>query len=475
MLSKSAYLTGLQCPKYLWIKKHKPESIPEPDLKKQHLFDQGDEVGHLAKTLFPKGIDIPTDPWDQNLNLTKKLLKQNKVLFEAGIAIEGLYSRADILKPGKKGWDIIEVKSSTAVKDVNLHDVAFQKYVYEKAGLTIHKCFLLHINNKYVRKGEIDVKQLFTREDITEEVKEMEEHIEERITYMLDILSQKQCPKQVIGPHCSDPYECPLTECFGFLPEHNVLQLYRGKKRCWELIEDGVLEIHNIPEDFKLTGHQDIQRKAAKTKKPHIDKEGIKHFLKTIKEPAHYLDFETFAAAIPMFDNTRPYQQIPFQYSLHVGKEHHSYIADMKEDPRRDFLKHLKAVIKPKGSIVVYNQSFEKGRLKELAELFPKEKILINSWLDRIVDLIIPFRNFYYYHPDQKGSASVKDVLPVLTKKTYKELNIQGGEEAYLKYLYAIHDADEEEKERIFKDLEKYCGLDTEAMVLILEKLKQLV
>ncbi len=476
-LSKSKYLIGLQCPKHLWLEFNDPDKIPEFDAATQHRFDQGHLVGQLAKKYFPKGIDISEKDISENIKKTKELLKKKKILFEAGISTENLYSRADILKPVKDEWDIIEVKMGTSVKDVNIQDVSFQKHCYEKYGLKIRKCCLMHVNNKYVRKGKINPKKFFKIKDITSDVNEAIKGIQERIDLMFKIIGSDKYPDMSIGKRCSDPYDCPISECWDFLPENHIFKLYRGGNRSMELFEDGIHAIKDIPDKFKLTGHQEIQKHCSKTGKPYVNKDGIKQFLKRLQEPLYFLDFETFSSALPFFDGTKPYQQIPFQFSLHVVNrkvKHHSFLAEGKKDPRKEFISKLKEVLGEKGSIIVYNQSFEKGILKKLALEFPKHKKWVEGVLGRIVDLLFPFRNFHYYHPKQQGSASLKAVLPAVTGKGYDDLEIAQGGDASLAYLdYIYGDLKEKERKKIKKDLEKYCGLDTEGMIWILDGLRE--
>ncbi|MFH1333636.1 MAG: DUF2779 domain-containing protein, partial [archaeon] len=449
---------------------------PEPSTSDLFRFDQGTEVGELAKQLFPEGINIPDKDFKENLELTKKALKKKKPLFEAGIGYNDLFSRADILVPIKDQWDIIEVKSSTEVKDVNLHDVSFQKHVYEKAGLKIRKCFLCHINKEFRKKGKIKPKELLKLEDITKEVDLISVGIEKRIEDMLGIIVSKTCPKISLGPYCKDPYECAI-DCQSELPDGNVLELYRIGKKGYALLDENIELISELQDTYKLSDKQHIQKKCSKTKKPYIQKESLRHFLKPITEPIYFLDFETFATAIPIYDNTKPYQNIPFQFSLHIkdkSLKHISFLHKTKSDPRLQFLKELKKSLGDKGPIVVYNQSFEKGRLKELAEAYPKYEKWVESVNNRMVDLLIPFRNFHYYHPKQKGSASIKVVLPAVTGKSYKDLDIASGGDASVSYYNVIFKKGKN-KAKVMKDLEKYCGLDTVGMVWILEELRKLV
>lgn len=477
LLTKSKYMNGLQCLKLLWLIFNDPARVPEPDASTQHIFDQGHLVGELAKQLYPGGINIPHDNFRENINRTTQFLASRKPLFEAGFMVDKLFCRVDILNPAQDGrWDIVEVKSSTAVKEENLHDVAFQKFCLEKQGLIIHKCYLAFINNQYVRQGEIDSAQLFRVQDITEDVGSVSQGIEDRIASMFETITARECPEIPIGGYCSDPYDCPVIYCRECLPAHNIFELYRGGKKCFELFYSGVLNIKDIPAHIKLSRAQEIQKWCDIFGTPHIEKPSIKEFLSTLKAPLHYLDFETINPAVPLFDGIRPYQKVPFQFSLHISEgrklRHDGFLAEEKHDPRPAFLRRLKETIGPTGSIVTYNQAFEEGVLKELAEAFPDYAEWVTGIRERLVDLLKPFQNFHYYDPLQKGSASIKHVLPALTGHGYQEMGIAGGEQASLSFLQVTYgEATEEERRQVRADLEKYCGLDTEGMVWIMERL----
>ncbi len=485
LLTKSKYMNGLQCSKLLWISVNDKDRLPEVDEAKQKLFDEGHIVGEYAKKLFPNGIDIEDEDFSKNLEETKKLLKENKILFEPAFLVDRLYSRADVLEPTKNGWDIVEVKSSTEVKDVNIQDVAFQKYVYEKAGLKINKCFLLYINNKYVRQGDLDPKDLFVKEDISIKVAEEIKFVPKRVKEMLEVIDSKE-PVIKIGDFCNKPYECSIKEeCWVFLPKENsVFDLYRGGKKSWELFEKGILAIKNIPNNFDLGDKQQIQLECEKTRKIHINEHAIKDFFKTLKYPLYFLDFETYQTAIPLYTGLKPYQNIPFQFSVHKidekgKKTHYSFISSGKKDPRKKFINAIKRKLGTKGSVIVYNQVFEQGRLKEIGEFFPLEKQAIDKIIERMVDLLIPFRNFDYYDRKQEGSASIKYVLPAMTNMTYQGMEIVNGAQASIRYAYITHGdidgnkAKKGEIKKVREDLKNYCELDTEAMILVLNKLKE--
>ncbi len=481
LLSKSKYLAGLQCPSLLCVKINDKASIPAPDETAKHRFEEGYLVEKQAKKLFPGAVVLP-EGFIENLTATKEALEQRKPLLEAAIKINNLYSRTDILNPvGAGKWDIIEVKSGTKVKDVNLHDVSFQRHCWELAGLRIRKCFVMHVDNSYVRKGAIDPKKLMMQVDITDKVSEVSEGISERIDDMFKVINADR-PKSKLGQHCKNPYDCPLkAECWGELPKNSVTQLYRGGKKCFELLDRGIMIMPEIPSDFKLTVNQEVQHWCAMNKQTHLNVNGLKKFLGRLKYPLYYLDFETFNSALPLFDGVKPYQQIPFQFSLHIVQEdgsieHISFLHEGKSDPRPKFMKALKKVLGSEGSIVVYNESFEKRILKEGAEELKEYSEWVDSLIPRFVDLIVPFKKFWYYDCSQKGSASLKKVLPAVTGKSYEGLEIDNGGLASLSFAKVTYGSvSDAVRLKVRKDLEKYCCLDTEGMIWIVDALKELV
>ena len=487
-ISKSKYLSGLQCHKLLWYNYNAKDEIPEISAATQAIFDQGHIVGEYAKKLFPGGIEVAkgTIAFEQVIEQSQKLISERKPLFEAAFKYKNAYARVDILNPvGKTKWDIIEVKSSTQVKDINLRDLALQWYTYSGAGLSLDKCYLMHINNQYVRKGEIDPKKFFIQEDVTDQVKKYLPEVENDLSEMLKVIAKKKCPEISIGPHCSDPYECPLQEiCWDFLPKHNPFTVYRFKSEtAFSLVENRVTDVLSIGYEIELNDKQQIQINSIRSKKPYINKEGIKSFLGELSYPLYYLDFETIGPALPLFDDSRPYEQIPFQFSLHIQQkrgaklEHVSFLAVGKNDTRAELLQLLKKHLGAKGSIVTYNASFEKDKLNKAAEVFTEYKKWNEGIQERIVDLLDPFRAFYYYHPSQMGSASIKAVLPALTGKSYKGMAIADGGAGSREYLRVTFGEGITEKDRtnVRSDLEKYCTQDTEGMVWIVEALEKLV
>jgi hypothetical protein len=482
-LSKSKYINGIQCLRLLWVAINEPSRIPPVDVATQHVFDQGHLVGELAHQIYPDGINLHTENIAENLKETRAALQLRKPLFEAGFSGRRLYCRVDIINPvGEDEWDIVEVKSSNDVKDEHLYDVAFQRYCGQLFGLKINHCHIMHLNRDYVKKGEIDPPQLFVIEDVTDRLDEVAGGLEERIGDMLAVIDSDNCPEVSIGRHCNNPYSCLLQEeCWAHLPEHHVMTLYSGKKLGEDLLRQGVLQIADIPKGVTLNGKQQIQKDCVVCGQPHINQKEIKSFLASMKYPLYFMDFETFATGIPIHDGTSPYQNIPFQFSLHLLTkpgamlEHYSYLAEGKDDPRLGFLYELKKSIGPKGSILVYYEAFEKGRLKELAKAFPEYKEWVDGILERIIDLNKPFKDFSYYHPKQLGSASLKQVLPALTDLSYSELEITEGTTASLKFMeVAFGNVSDKECQKIRADLLTYCGQDTGGMIEILKRLQDL-
>ena len=267
-ISKSKFIQGLQCPKLIWSAYNAKHLFPAVDAGLQAVFDQGHEVGSLAKKMFPNGVNIDTAPTDFEgaISLTQKQFASRVTIFEATFSANGGFARADILNPvGKYEWDIIEVKSTTGLKDVHIPDLAFQAWVFKQAGVKIRRCFLCHINNEFVRHGEIDPNEFFTLRDVTPEVAEFSSDIDGQIAEMRKVIQAAKCPEVQIGKQCDSPYTCALHDhCWSFLPERNVTELaVDNKGRRWDLLERGVLRIADIPDDYPLSAKQEIQRDTA--------------------------------------------------------------------------------------------------------------------------------------------------------------------------------------------------------------------
>ncbi|MBU1198911.1 MAG: DUF2779 domain-containing protein [Nanoarchaeota archaeon] len=474
LLTKSKFMNGLQCPRLLWFADRK--QLPEISLSDEHKFAQGHEFEEYVKKLYPNSVDLNGMDFQDNLDKTKELVEQRKTIFEAGFMVGNLFVRSDLIIFNEDGWDLYEIKSTTQSKPQHIPDLAFQKYVLEKAGLKVNRCFLIFLNKDYVRNGEIDPKQLIMIEEVSDQVNLIDD-IEKNTGIFLGILKQENPPEIHICMQCNKPYDCPLKQqCWGTLPEYNVLQLTNWRVY-WNLLEDGIEDIKDIPKGTKLTAKDEIIIESLE-KSPYISKEHIKHFLNSLNYPLYHFDFETFDTAVPLFDKSKPYQKMPFQYSLHIeqkdGSVEHKEFLSEGGDPRPALLKQMKTNLKGAGDIVVFNKSFEISVMKNLAENFPEHKEWLQQAIDRIVDLADPFRAFYYYNKSQKGSYSIKKVLPAITGKSYSELEINNGADASTQYFYSHIKTQLENKEEIRKNLLKYCCLDTEGMAWILNKLMEL-
>jgi len=486
-LSKSRYLSGLQCPKRLWTETHARHLLPPVELATQARFDEGHEVGRLATELYPGGLTI--DPgilrWDRVVAGTQRALTQRRPLYEAAFRSRGAACRVDILVPAPENrWDVLEVKSSTGVKEVHLQDLSLQAEVLAGSGLEVRKFYVVHIDTSYVRQGELDIEALFRQEDVTDEVRDRQAAVAVNLLEMLECLGQESRPEIAVGPHCEEPYSCPLkAECWSFLPEPSVFDLVRGRRRGFELLSGGTLGLLEIPESAELDEKQRIQIEAVRSGEPHVDRPAIKRFLQGLEYPLSYFDIETIAPAVPLYDGSRPYQQIPFLVSNHRVEHrgdaaaHFAYLYSGEGDPRPKFLRAARESLGNAGSIVAYNASFERRILQEsAAAVSPEWEEWAAALSGRFVDLLVPFKSFSYHHPDQKGSASLKAVLAPLTGLSYANLEIADGERASREYLRILTaPLDPVEKARTLQQLEDYCSLDTQAMVTIVARLRELI
>lgn len=487
VLSKSNYKLGLTCSKSLWIKINQPERLPEIDKGTQRRFDEGHIIGELAKQLYPNGIEIKSFKYNDVIIDTNNVLDRRVPLFEAGFMFNDCFTRPDILNPiGDDEWEVIEVKSGTSVKKDHIEDTSFQKYVYENCGLKIKKYYIMYLNNEYIKNGDIDINELFMKEDITDDVESVYEGIEGRVKSLLELINCDKYDEVKYGKHCESPKTCPNPELDweDDLPEHNVFELYYGGKKSKMLYSEcECIEIKDIPNRIKLSDKQKIQVDCVRSNQIHISRTNIKNFLENLKFPLWHLDFETFQSGIPLYNGSKPFQQIPFQFSLHIQQkdnencEHCEFLARGQEDPRIEFVETLKDKIGDKGSIVVYNKSFEMSIMKKIGEFLPQYQKWIKELEPRYVDLLDVFRNFWYYNPIQRGSCSIKKVLPALVPNmSYNELEIGNGGDASLEYFYSIFKyIDDEQIENIRNHLLLYCQMDTLAMVKLVEELEKLI
>jgi hypothetical protein len=485
-LSKTRYLRGLQCPKSLWLQQFRPDLRAAVSPGLQHIFDQGRRVGELARRRFPGGTLVAADHEHigEALQQTAAALKAGaETLFEAAFACDDVLVRPDVLVKAGAGWDLIEVKASTEVKDVYLPDVALQRFALAGSGLRVRKACLMHVNNEYVRRGELDLKRFFRIEDVTDLTAPPLQQVPAKLAALQAALAGPDMPDVEIGSRCSSPFDCDFRDfCWKHVPDYSVYDLKRADfATIDELRQLGVMRLEDIPAGFGLTDAQEIQVRVAKTGEPHIDGPAIRACLRSLVYPLYFLDFETVSLVVPPYDGMRPFQALPFQASLHVQEEpgagpaHFEYLGDPKSDPRPGLADFLVKHIAAQGSVVVYNASFEGGRLAELAAAFPDHAKALSGIKKRLWDLIVPFRGSAFMHPDMRGSASMKAVLPALVPgMSYEDLDIGNGEMAFLAYeALMAGQAGAAQTKRTLAALRVYCGQDTLGMVEILKVLQQ--
>ncbi|MGQ9618244.1 MAG: DUF2779 domain-containing protein [Candidatus Aminicenantia bacterium] len=478
-LSKSHFLKGLRCEKLLYLIKNHPELKEEFSQRTEELFETGLEVNSLARKLFPNGKEVPVNETiNRQTHLTLSLIKDGyESIFEASFIYNDLFARTDILRKGEGGWEIYEVKSSTGVKDEHLFDVAFQYYVIRRCGLDVSKAYVIHINSEYIRWGDLEYEKLFKRVEITEIVKGKEKEIEEKIEKFRNVLKGEKSPDIEIGPHC-EIYQCEfLNFCWKDIPENSIPRINAYWLDRFNLYKKGYQFLHEL-EANDFTGKQKEFIEAFLEKKIVVKKEKIREFLDSLWFPMAFLDFETFSLAIPPYDGLRPYQQVPFQYSLHIldskdsNVRHSSYLAPPNTDPRKELIEKLLNDIPKDACVIVYNAKFEKGILTELAEFFSEYKDKILKIVNNIGDLMLPFKRRDYYHWQMLGSHSLKKVLPALYPElNYEEMEIKNGGMAMGAYFKMCKASEPSEIEKIRESLIKYSHTDTLAMVKILQKL----
>lgn len=462
-LTKYDYMESIPCARRLAY--HGPEypmreSGPNP--VKDFLTKQGQEVGLIAQELF-RG--------------------KSSISFEKPIAFDYLFTRPDVLD--LKNCELIEIKSSTEIKEEHLLDVAFQKLVCDKAQVKIDRVKIGHINKHYVRTGDVDVKELFKIEDVTDQILPMLPKIEKDLQQLITVLSENLLPQKIIGSHCFSSDGCPFKEeCWGDALNDSILTLRRDLKgKRFDLYKNGIRAIKDIPDFVSLTKYQELQKEAEIHNCAIVETNAISDFLNELRFPICFLDFETFALAIPPFEGTHPYQQIPFQASIHklAGKnlklKHHSFLHLENTDPRIDITKFLIESLGEEGTIVAYHASFEKARIYELIKMAPNYEKELLALIERIWDLEEIFNQGMYIHSGFKGSTSIKKVLPVLCPElNYDNLDINNGQLAFIQYLKMIaRETPKEEKLKIQNDLEAYCTQDTYAMYAIYKKILEII
>lgn len=490
-ITKTDYLEYTFCKKNLWLKKHKPELFENVELSEfeKKIIEEGNLADEEARHLFPGGVLIDSYGQDAITDTKQYIEKIQPTIFQATFAEEVFFIRADILvyNENLNGYELYEVKASNEVKRKKpnhyIHDLAFQKTVIEKSGLKIVKTGVIHLNKEYRRVGEIDYKKLFVIVDLTGEVTEAVEAVQKQMSDMKEYLNMPEekgceCLYRGRNDQCSSfTYSNPEVPAYSV---HDINRIGASKKIFFDWIDRGIYAIEDIDNPEVLKGAKKAQYTACASGKPVIDRTAIKAMLDKLVFPLQFFDYEGASSAIPMFDRFGAYEQIPFQYSLHImqadGSVSHKefLITDPVGDMTRPLVERMKEDIDPNGTVIAWSSTYEKQRNTKLAELHPDYAEFLNDINEGMFDLMTIFSKNLYVDSVFKGSASIKRVLPVLVPElAYKGLNICKGDQASERWEKMISaDTSEEEKRQIEKDLLEYCQMDTWAMVRIFEVLR---
>jgi hypothetical protein len=495
-LSKSRFLSGLQCHKRFWFEAHPQAVAPDPaDPLSVYLQEQGRDVGRLARALYPQGVEIAAGPRQPALALRQTRAAVDAgadVLFEAAAQGDGAFARADILvRNGPSGpWDLLEVKASGHKDEAGLAegredflwDLAFQRQAFEAAGFAIGRSRLALVNKDYVRQGALDPQAFFTQVDVSEAVQERQARVPALLRTMAKAGQAASPPERAISAHCKLPHACPFQgQCWPPPAPDSVFSLRSlSQARKLALYHAGRRSFAQLGRE-KLSDWQAKQVKAQRSGKAFVDKAKIRAFRAGLRYPLFHLDFETLNTAIPPFDGVRPFAQTVFQFSLHVQSTpgarpaHFDYLPKDSADPRGPLLDSLLELLGDEGTILAYNAPFEKGRLQDLAEAFPSRRQEVEAALRRFQDLITPFKNGWLVHPGFEGSVSIKAVLPALVPSmSYDGLAVADGGGAIRAYAEFLRPETTPKRRReIREDLLEYCGQDTLAMVKVLEALER--
>lgn len=483
ILSKSKFIAGWECLKRLYFLVNRPDLRADGENSDEAVMEQGLEVGRLARQLFPGGVEVSAIGLGEAIRVTRELVANPQVpaVFEGAFERGGVYVRVDILQRRKdKRWRLIEVKSSASLKGEHLPDVAIQSHVVSRCGIDVASCFLAHVNRRYVYQGgAIDPWRFFRIKNVTRRIGTLLPKVPFQLDAELRTISSTEPPDIASGPQCTNPRPCEFYDsCNSTLPEDHISNLPRiSTKVIVKLQELGVTSIRDIPDDYPLNERLRRVCTSVQTGQPWFSAD-LKQALSVLQYPLYFMDFETVNPAIPRFGGMRPYDHIPFQWSVHVQRRpgealnHHEFLAPDMSDPRREFISTLFEALGQQGSIVVYNGSFESQRLAELAEWLPETSEQIRKIQPRLWDLFPVIRD-HVYHPAFAGSYSLKAVLPALVPEmSYEGMDVADGQNAGLAWETMVRGrVAHAEQERLRKALLAYCGQDTLGLIRLLDKL----
>ena len=481
-LSKSRFMSGLQCHKQLWWRVHEPgapELVPDPAL--QLRYDTGMHVGVVARGHVPGGtlIDLPHTDYDGKLAATKRAIDAGApAIYEASFSADNVFVAVDILLREPRGWRVIEVKSGTKLEPHHVPDAAIQVHVLRRAGLNVTGADVMVLNRACTYP---DLSNLFVRHDVTAQVEALLAGLPAEVRSQLAVLAGP-LPEVAIGPHCSDPFDCPFAaRCWPVLPEHHVSTLYYLKKRAAEFVAQGYTTIHEMPDGLGLNVQAERQRRAVQAGRMLVEGD-LAAALARFEPPLAFLDFETVQFAIPIWNGCHPYDQVAAQFSCHReradgGLDHFAWVPEMPGDPRAEIARRVVEACAGARTVVAYNASFEKTRLQELAEAVPGHATALLDIVAHLKDPL-PVVREHVYHPDFGGSFSLKAVLPALVPDLgYDDLEIAEGEAASRELMQIVTGPPAlppAECARRREALLRYCERDTLAMVRVLSRLREL-
>ena len=444
---------------------------------------QSRQLIKMGRELYPNGKEVShyLSPEDATTE-TKKLLIDSPIIYNATFSIPNFYSKSDILINIEKNiYDIVDISSNSNPKNENYTDLAFQKFVIENSGYSIRNIFVLYVNSNLIHTLPIKTELYFRSICINDKISSIFPLIKEKAKVVLSIPKSK-VPPTLSENSCKSPKDCKMNFlCWNSEKEMNIFSLRENQELAKKLYNKNIYFLRDIPESEELNKNQKIQVECDKTNRVHIDLNGIEEFLKKLKYPYYYLDFEAINPVIPIYDKSRSFQHIPFLYSLQIevesGEILNDFFIEEDEDPRLGILKKLSTLIKNDGSIICFNDTIEKKCIQESVSVYPEFSNWKDSINDNFVDLSIPFKNFSYYNPLQGGSTSLKSIITPLTGMDYKELAIQDGSLANREYLNLKLDKnlDNLKKEKLKKNLIDYCKKDTQAMITIIHTLKKIL
>ena len=484
-LSKSRLTDFEQCARKLWLSVHRRD-LAVRDEANQYVLDRGHEIGAIACSLWPNGVMVDADPdLAAAVNRTAALMAtaDRQPLFEATFVHQGVLVRVDILVPGDDGaWRMYEVKSTASVKAYHLNDLATQAWVLGGAGVSLSYAAIQHIDTSFVLERAGDYGGMFKSRDLTPDIRPLVAGREAVVEVARAVLAGPE-PAILPGVQCRRPFDCEFQAWCGKSlpagPEWPIALIPRiGERLAQEWAQDGILDLRDVPEGA-MSGVAERIRRVTRTCEAYLDRDGVRRAVAGWAFPRAYLDFETIGFAAPRWVGTRPFQNLPFQFSCHIEAAdgeliHTGFLSLDGDDPRRSLAERLVEVLGRghQGAVIAYNAAFERSVVRELAEVFPDLAEALREIAARIVDLL-PVTREHYYHRDQRGSWSIKAVLPTIAPHlSYDDLDVGDGQMAQLAWLEAVdRTTPPEKRQAIGEALEAYCARDTEAMVVLLRKL----